>query len=47
VHPNTVVYRLRRVHQLTGRDVHDPTDLLILFLSIKHAELMDRLGALD
>ncbi|MCW2963190.1 MAG: hypothetical protein JWO17_442 [Actinomycetia bacterium] len=38
-HPNTVAYRLRRIKQLTGRDVHDPNDLLVLLLSLKHAAL--------
>jgi sugar diacid utilization regulator len=35
VHPNTVVYRLRRVHELTGRDPCDPDDLLLLVLGLK------------
>jgi DNA-binding PucR family transcriptional regulator len=39
VHPNTVMYRLRRVRELSGRDPHDPEDLLILFLAMKLAEL--------
>jgi hypothetical protein len=39
VHPNTVTYRLRRITQLTGRDVHDLNDLLVLILSLKHAAL--------
>jgi sugar diacid utilization regulator len=38
-HPNTVAYRLRRIKQLTGRDVHDLNDLLVLVLSLKHAAL--------
>ena len=38
VHPNTVTYRLRRVGELSGRDPHDPHDLLILFLALKLAE---------
>ena len=46
VHPNTVMYRLRRVHQLCGRDPHDPDDLLMLFLAMKLAELSpERSGA--
>lgn len=39
VHPNTVMYRLRRVKELCGRDPHDPDDLLILFLGLKLAEV--------
>jgi sugar diacid utilization regulator len=38
-HPNTVAYRLHRIRQLTGREVHDPNDLLVLLLSLKHAAL--------
>jgi hypothetical protein len=37
VHPNTVMYRLRRVRELCGRDPHDPDDLLMLFLAMKMA----------
>ena len=37
VHPNTVVYRLRRIKDLTGRDPNDPDDLLLLTLGIKLA----------
>jgi DNA-binding PucR family transcriptional regulator len=39
VHPNTVVYRLRRVKELTGRDPHVPEDLLALYLGLKFTEL--------
>lgn len=39
VHPNTVMYRLRRVKELCGRDPHDADDLLILFLAMRLAEL--------
>jgi len=39
VHPNTVVYRLRRIKELSGRDPHDPEDLLLLFLGLKLTEL--------
>ncbi|MDP9386290.1 MAG: helix-turn-helix domain-containing protein [Actinomycetota bacterium] len=39
VHPNTVVYRLRRIRELSGRDPHDPNDLLLLFLGLKLSEL--------
>ena len=39
VHPNTVVYRLKRIRELSGRDPHDPDDLLLLFLGLKLTEL--------
>ena len=39
VHPNTVVYRLRRIRELSGRDPHDANDLLLLFLGLKLSEL--------
>ena len=39
VHPNTVVYRLRRIRDLTGRDPHDMDDLQILYLALKGNEL--------
>ncbi len=42
VHPNTVVYRLRRIHELSGRDPHDASDLLLLFLGLKLSELRSR-----
>lgn len=35
VHPNTVVYRLRRIRELSGRDPQCPDDLLLLFLGLK------------
>ena len=35
VHPNTVVYRLRRIRELSGRDPHVPDDLLLLYLGLK------------
>lgn len=35
VHPNTIVYRLRRIKDLTGRDPHVPDDLLLLQLGLK------------
>jgi sugar diacid utilization regulator len=35
VNPNTVVYRLRRVKELTGRDSRDLDDLLVLYLALK------------
>jgi DNA-binding PucR family transcriptional regulator len=39
VHPNTVVYRLRKIKEVCGRDPDDPDDLLILSLALKHADL--------
>jgi hypothetical protein len=35
VQPNTVVYRLRRIRELTGRDPSDPEDLFKLILAWK------------
>jgi sugar diacid utilization regulator len=42
VHPNTVVYRLRRIRELSGRDPQAMDDLLILFLALKLTELRSR-----
>ena len=42
VHPNTVVYRLRRIRELTGRDPQEADDLLLLFLGLKLSELRAR-----
>jgi sugar diacid utilization regulator len=39
VNPNTVVYRLRRIKEVCGRDPHDPNDLLVLALALKLADL--------
>ena len=39
VHPNTVVYRLKRVKDLSGRDPYDRDDLLLLLLGLKLTEL--------
>ena len=39
VHPNTVVYRLRRIREITGRDPHTPDDLLLLHLGLKLIDL--------
>ena len=39
VHANTVVYRLRRIRDLSGRDPQDADDLLLLSLGLKLAEL--------
>ena len=42
VHPNTIVYRLRRIRELTGRDPHVPDDLLLLQLGLKLTGLTSR-----
>jgi sugar diacid utilization regulator len=39
VHPNTVVYRLRRIRELSGRDPHDVDDVVVLSLALKALEL--------
>jgi sugar diacid utilization regulator len=39
VHPNTVVYRLRRIRELSGRDPGDADDLLVLALGLKLRDL--------
>lgn len=41
VHPNTVVYRLGRIKELSGRDPHSSSDLLLLHLGLK----LDDLGS--
>jgi sugar diacid utilization regulator len=35
VNPNTVVYRLRRIKELSGRDPHDADDRLVLSMALK------------
>jgi sugar diacid utilization regulator len=35
VHANTVVYRLRRIRELSGRDPYDVEDLVVLSLALK------------
>lgn len=42
VHANTVAYRLRRIHELCGRDPHDPDDLLLLVLGLRLVDLRAR-----
>jgi sugar diacid utilization regulator len=42
VHPNTVVYRLGRVHELGGRDPRNVEDLLVLWLGLKLLDLRAR-----
>ena len=44
VHPNTVAYRLRRIHELTGRDPYEVGDMLVLWLGLKTLELRRRRG---
>lgn len=39
VHANTVVYRLRRIHELTGKDPHNTDDLLTLCLALRVHQL--------
>ena len=39
VHPNTVVYRLRRIRELSGRDPQRMEDLQVLFLALKLRDL--------
>ena len=38
VHPNTVLYRLGRIRELTGRDPRDPDDVLLLALALKQRD---------
>ncbi|MCW2690514.1 MAG: hypothetical protein JWR37_5404 [Mycobacterium sp.] len=45
VHPNTVVYRLRRIRELSGRDPHDVDDLVVLSLALKVLGFRARLGS--
>lgn len=40
VHPNTVNYRLRRIHELTGYDVRRLDDLLLLRLALRADDLL-------
>jgi sugar diacid utilization regulator len=39
VNPNTVVYRLRRIKELTGRDAHDLDDVVVLYMALKLGDL--------
>lgn len=39
VHPNTVTYRLRRIHEITGLDPSDPDDLLLLSMGLKLGQI--------
>jgi hypothetical protein len=40
VHVNTIAYRLRRVRELTGRDVRNPTDALGFSLALRAQSLL-------
>lgn len=39
VHPNTVRYRIRRVQELTGRDLGDPRGIAELYLAVESVRL--------
>jgi DNA-binding PucR family transcriptional regulator len=39
VHPNTVRYRLRRVQELTKRDLNDPADVGELYVALASVRL--------
>ncbi|MFV0375272.1 PucR family transcriptional regulator [Microbacterium sp.] len=39
VHPNTVSYRLRRIHELTALNPNSPDDLLLLSMGLKMSQL--------
>ncbi len=41
VHPNTVRYRIRRVQELTGRDLGDPKGIAELYLAVESIRLCD------
>jgi purine catabolism regulator len=41
IHRNTLAYRLRRIGQLIGRDVSDPSTWLTLHLSLWASELLE------
>jgi hypothetical protein len=41
VHPNTVRYRIRRVQELTGRDVGDPRGVAELYLAVESVRLSE------
>ena len=40
IHRNTLAYRLRRIGELIGRDVGDPTSWLTLHLALRASELL-------
>lgn len=41
-HRNTVLYRLRRIHTLTGRDFSDPIDAAELYVGLRAHQLLGR-----
>jgi hypothetical protein len=41
VHPNTLDYRLRQVHELTGLDLHRPDHIVLVVLALRQHELRD------
>ncbi|SDI50699.1 DNA-binding transcriptional regulator, PucR family [Actinokineospora alba] len=45
VHPNTVRYRIRRIQELTKRDLADPRSIAELYASVETARLDPTLGA--
>ncbi|CRK61361.1 Regulator of polyketide synthase expression [Alloactinosynnema sp. L-07] len=45
VHPNTVRYRIRRIQDLTKRDLADPRNVAELFAAVETARLDPSLGA--
>lgn len=44
VHNNTIIYRLRRIEELTGRNPADPEDRVVLSLAVRLDELEQTLG---
>jgi hypothetical protein len=41
VHPNTLDYRLRQVHELTGLNLHRPEHIVLVVLALRQLELGD------
>ncbi|WP_432103545.1 helix-turn-helix domain-containing protein [Streptomyces sp. bgisy091] len=46
-HKQTVMYRMRRVEQITGRVLAQTSDLADLWLALQAGELLDGSGDLD
>ncbi|MGU3432250.1 PucR family transcriptional regulator [Actinomycetes bacterium M1A6_2h] len=40
-HRNTILYRLKRIHDLTGRDFSDPVHAAELFVGLRSVQLLD------